>query len=398
MSDKINLLRRVESLDISPQFDGVSKLVCNIDDETQMSSGTDSGYVLEFDNPLITKTILDSMMAKIRGFHYQPFNATQALLDPAAEMGDAVSVKDVYGGIYNRSRNFSSLMTADISAPTDEEIDHEYKFETKQEKKVKHQIDGVRATLAVQAGLIEGVIQTVDGYETRFAQTDTKIEARVTKTGGNNVRNSFSWELTDSGHKWYANGNSTPVMSITKNGLVVNGSGEFSGTIKASSGEIGGFKIENECISTSGMGWWDEETERGIYFGTRGLKLGQNFWVNTSGKLYAKNLEIEGDSIKIGGKTITASALQSGSQASADNSSTWSDTSSTVSSNSSTWSTGAGYGYNFDSMKNGGNDAYPINASSFRYLGLQLKPQDISFIDGNGNTRTFTGVLRYVSE
>ena len=358
MSDKINLLRRVENLEVSPQFDGVSKLVCNIDDETQMSSGTDSGYVLEFDNPLITKTILDSMMSKIRGFHYQPFNATQALLDPAAEMGDAVSVKDVYGGIYNRSRNFSSLMTADISAPTDEEIDHEYKFETKQEKKVKHQIDGIRATLTVQAGLIEGVVSTVNGYETRFAQTDTKIEARVTKTGGNNVRNSFSWELTDSGHKWYANGNSTPVMSITKNGLVVNGSGEFSGTIRATSGEIGGFTIANEGISTQGLDWWNETIERGIYFGTRGIRLGQNFWVNTSGKLYAKNLEIQGDSIKIGGTTITASDLQSGAQASADNSDTWSYTSNTVSSNSNTWTTGASNG---NSAKKTWDDAQDVN-------------------------------------
>ena len=30
MSDRINLLRRVSSLDMSPEFDGVTKLICNI--------------------------------------------------------------------------------------------------------------------------------------------------------------------------------------------------------------------------------------------------------------------------------------------------------------------------------------------------------------------------------
>ena len=61
--------------------------------------------------------------------------------------------------------------------------------------------------------------------------------------------------------------------------------------------------------------------------------------------------------------------------------------------------TGVLGGYNFAAMTNyPAYYAYPLNASSFRYNGSQLRPQDISFVDGNGNTRTFTGVLRYITE
>lgn len=58
-------------------------------------------------------------------FRYTPFECTGALLDPAAELGDCVSVGGLYMPFYTRSTNFSGLMLADISAPFDEEANHE---------------------------------------------------------------------------------------------------------------------------------------------------------------------------------------------------------------------------------------------------------------------------------
>lgn len=286
MSDRINLLKRMESLEMSPQFDGISKLICNVDDETQIVVGDDSGYALEFYNPLMTHEILSQMLIRATGYQYQPYSAKEALLDPAAEMGDAISAKKLYGGLYQRSRDFTNLMTADIGAPTDEEIDHEYKFETPQERKIRRQFGDVKATFAIQAGL---------------------IEARVSKTSPEG-QTSFSWALDDTSHKWYANGNE--VMSVSASGLKVKG------RIEATSGYIGngtsGFTISARALY-NGMTSLGDTSHNGVYVGVDGISLGKGkFKVDAYGNLTATSGTFTGSvragSIQFGGSNGTFSA------------------------------------------------------------------------------------------
>lgn len=293
MSDRINLLKRMESLEMSPEFDGISKLICNIDDETQIVVGDDSGYALEFYNPIMTRSILTQLLNRVRGFQYQPYAAREALLDPAAEMGDAISAKKLYGGLYQRSRDFSNLMTAEIGAPTDEEIDHEYKFETPQERKIKRQFGDVKATFAIQAGL---------------------IEARVSKTSPAG-QTSFSWSLTDSAHVWYAN--SSEVMRVNSSGLKVKG------RIEATSGYIGngtsGFTISARALY-NGMTSFGDTSHNGVYVGVDGISLGKGkFKVDAFGNLTATSGTFTGNvragSIQYGGSngTFNAAGLSDGS-------------------------------------------------------------------------------------
>ena len=357
---------------MSPEFDGITKLICNIDDENQIVVGDDTGYALEFDNPLMTQEILTQMLNKVRGYQYQPFTATEALLDPAAEIGDAIAAKDLYGGLYQRSREFSNLMTADIGAPTDEEIDHEYKFETKQERKVKRQLGDVRATLLIQAG---------------------QIAAKVSKTGGNN--SSFGWVLDDESHTWYAN--DSEVMKVTAAGLKVKGQ------ITATSGYIGnennGFTISASAIY-NGMTSLNDITHNGIYIGTNGISLGKGaFKVTSSGAISANNMTLSG-TLNIGGRSITAANLELGARQSANNYSSWNGTTSTVNTNGKTWSTGAGYGYNYNNATQPNTGNYPsqftcgrLIASRISLSGGDLGTASITYTDGNGNVRTRTFVV-----
>lgn len=293
MSDRINLQRRVSELNKSPQFDSYSKVIIHIDDETDITVGDDYGRTLEFTNPFGTRQMAVDLLAKLRGFQYQPFTASGALLDPAAEIGDGVAVKDVYGGMYTRVRTFNRLMKADISAPHDEEIDHEYKFETPQERKIRRQFGDVRATFAVQAGL---------------------IEARVSKTSPEG-QTSFSWSLTDSAHVWYANG--SEVMRVNSSGLKVKG------RIEATSGYIGngtsGFTISARALY-NGMTSFGDTSHNGVYVGVDGISLGKGkFKVDASGNLTATSGTFTGSvragSIQYGGSngTFNAAGLSDGS-------------------------------------------------------------------------------------
>ena len=283
MSDSINILQRAENVEIAPLFNTYSKVILNIDDETQASSGSGSGRTLELDNPLFgSQAVAAKMLQRLRGYQYQPYSAQGALVDPAAEMGDAISVNDVYGGIYTRERNFSRLMITDVSAPNDEEINHEYKYETPTERKLKREMEDVRATFAIQSD---------------------RIEARVAKIGGNN--NSFGWVLTDSGHTWYSG--SKQVMKVSSSGL------EITGKITATSGYIGngsqGFEISSRSLF-NGMTSLNDTTHNGVYVGVDGISLGRgNFKVDASGNLTARRGTFGSLSVDSGGTSSYSGRL-----------------------------------------------------------------------------------------
>ena len=283
MSDSINILQRAENVEISPLFNTYSKVIINIDDETQASSGTDTGRTLELDNPLFgSQLVATKLLQRLHGFQYQPYSAQGALVDPAAEMGDAISVNDVYGGIYTRERTFGRLMITDVSAPNDEEINHEYKWETPTERKLKREMEDVRATFAIQSD---------------------RIEARVAKIGGNN--NSFGWVLTDSGHTWYSG--SKQVMKVSSSGL------EITGKITATSGYIGngsqGFEISSRSLF-NGMTSLNDATHNGVYVGVDGISLGRgNFKVDASGNLTARRGTFGSLSVDSGGTSSYSGRL-----------------------------------------------------------------------------------------
>ena len=67
------------------------------------------------------------LLTAIQGDAYSPFEAQNAAIDPAAEIGDAVSLPDgALSMIFSMSGELDGLCAVDISAPTDEAVDSAY--------------------------------------------------------------------------------------------------------------------------------------------------------------------------------------------------------------------------------------------------------------------------------
>lgn len=306
MADVVNIFNRLSNLEVSPQFNAYSKVVIHVSDETTYVSGNDDGRTLEIDNPFGTQAMADTILNSLLGFQYQPYQADGALLDPAAEIGDAANMRGNYGGIYTRDRTFGRLMKADISAPCDEEINHEYAYESPERREFTRAVGEVKASLII---------------------ANDRIDASVAQTGGDN--STFGWSMTSTGHTWYANGQE--VMKVTASGLSVKGN------VQATSGTIGGFTIGASAIYNNISSFGGTQST-GVYLGTNGIQLGQAFKVTSGGQVTATNISANNmtltGTLTIGGSTITAAALRSGAQS--------------AYSNSSYWSSGAGYGYNYN--------------------------------------------------
>ena len=288
-----NILKRARTLDISRQFSPYSGV--EILTGLQGDDGNDiiyyapsnpternSGRVLTIENPWGTQAQADAILTQIKGFSYQPYEATDAFVDPSAEIGDGVSVNDVYSGIYSLARRYSALMPADVAAPQSEEIDHEYPYESMADRSIERRFSAVESEFRIQSG---------------------EIAAKVSEVGG--ASNNVSWSLKSNAWTVYANG--TEVFKVDRNGATV------TGTIKATSGKIGGFDIGANAISYNGLTW--NGTRNGIYLGTSGIQLGNKngsyFQASATGDVKAHNMTLTG-TLNVGGSTISAANLRTG--------------------------------------------------------------------------------------
>lgn len=355
MSDIVSIGRRVSSVNASPQFSNYSKVIIHVSEDTTYEVGNDTGRTLEINNPFGTQAMAQSILDSLTGYQYQPYSADGALLNPAAEIGDAANMRGVYGGIYTRSRDFNRLMKANISAPEDEEINHEYKYESPTERKFTRQINDVKASLII---------------------ANDSINAKVSKTGGDN--SSFGWTLTDTSHAWYAN--SRKVMEVTSSGLSVEGK------VTATSGKIGGFNISASAIWNN-ISSMSGSQSTGVYVGTDGIKLGNKFTVTSTGEVEATQMKLWGslyfwDSTSRTYKTLNANNLRSGAE-SAYNSGSY-------------WSGGAGYGYNYNNATISGTGSYPNHftcgylsaKSGFSFGGYIWGTQTLNYKDHTGTNRS----------
>lgn len=315
MADIVQLAGRVTSLEVSPAFESYTKVIIHISDEEAIEVGNDIGRTLEIDNPFGTQEIAQNILDSLVGYQYQPYKADGAILNPAAEIGDGANMLGNYGGIYSRSRDFGTLMKADIAAPCDEEINHEYEYESPEDRQFTRQINEVKASLIIKANeILAEVVAKEDGEQS-----------------------SFGWSLLSNSWKVYSNG--MTVLSVDANGL------EVAGTIKAGTqvGGNNGFVISASAIYNN-IQSMDSTLDSGVYIGTDGIRLGSNFRVDNGGNVNANNVTLTG-TLTIGGTGITANALRSGAQS--------------AYTNGGAWTRGAGYGDNYNAATKSSGGTYP---------------------------------------
>lgn len=342
MAEVFNLLRRVKSLDISPEQPAYSGVVIFAGQDEkgnniEYSAGNRTGTVLEITNEWGSQAQADAIYRKIRGYKYQPYRATGSQLDPSVEIGDAVTVKDTYGGVFKKTTSFGRYASTDIEAPSKEEVEHEFQIQSSANRQYerftrsvrssltitasqiaaevedrKKEDTLIRATLTVQAGQIAAEVEDRKKADESIRATlkvqAEAIEARVTKEGGDS--SSFGWKLTATG--WSVYGNGSEKFRVDKDGAYVNGE------IRATSGKIGGFDIKSNYLSYNGQTWGGTNTA-GAYIGQSGIQLGKNFKVDMQGNLTASSGTFTGNvyagSVQYGGSAgyMSGGGISSGS-------------------------------------------------------------------------------------
>lgn len=266
MTESFNLLRRVQSLDISPELSGYSRVTIyagqNEKGEDKIyTAGDDTGTTLEVTNEWGTQEMAEAILKKIQGWRYQPYKAGGSSIDPSAEIGDAVTISDIYGGIFAKKTTYGKYIRTDLEAPSKEEVEHEFQVQSPTDRQYARFTASVRADLTLKSD---------------------QIKARVEKTVGDKTSD-FWWDLQADG--WFVGSQSKTIFSVKEGGA------EVEGEIRATSGSIGGFTIKDGYLCTNGQDW-NGSNSKGIYIGPEGIQCGseaRGVQLTSDGNLYAEN-------------------------------------------------------------------------------------------------------------
>ena len=171
MSDKVYLGQNASDLDYDEKAPKISRVNLAVDSDHIYTSGDDTGRTLEVSCPWGSQAMADSILAKVSGIEYQPYEARDALLDPATEIGDGITLGGVYSVLAQSYVSLDKQCAANISAPYTDEIDDEYPYKTPEQRKSERQLAQTRSLITKNAEEIKLEVQGLDGKYTKLYQT-----------------------------------------------------------------------------------------------------------------------------------------------------------------------------------------------------------------------------------
>ena len=190
-ADSVYLGLKARQLEDSPAYQPISCVMLTIGGEDAngnpivcQAGNPNSGRTIETSNPLIWdasigNTVAQNILDAVQGYAYKPFTADGAIINPAVEIGDAVEVGDVYSVIADIETTFSPLMSANISAPVGSDIDHEYPYESSENRELMQQLQGLKTSFIVENGWISAEISDVRQTEQGLQNNITQLEMTV---------------------------------------------------------------------------------------------------------------------------------------------------------------------------------------------------------------------------
>lgn len=255
--DNVFIGENCNDLDIGEKPVKISRVVINVDSEHSFTAGDDSGKTLEKTIPWGSQAMADSILEAIENVEYQPFTGSEALVDPAAEIGDAVTVGGVYSVLAQKEITNGKLTTMQISAPSTDEIEDEYPYQSRQMRQQQREIAQTRSAITKTANSIdlkvEEAVNDLAG-QISLQVTNGTDSSTLSMTIGETTITSPEIKFSSVGEisMSVTNGGTSSTLSLTIGGTTITSPAiEFSGLVTIESlKEDGSTTIDGSRITT----------------------------------------------------------------------------------------------------------------------------------------------------
>ena len=155
-------------------------------------SGSDTGRTLTALQPDGTNAMAAAILAKVSGYKHIGYEGSEALLDPAVELGDAVTVDGIYVPLIALDMTFDPMLAPDISAPDADEIDDEYPYKSPTQRQIERNFAKARSLITKTS---EEIMLKVEGIDGKYTEVKTTLDgltvmdaSGTTKINGSSIK------------------------------------------------------------------------------------------------------------------------------------------------------------------------------------------------------------------
>lgn len=271
MSDKYYVGGDITSFSDNGKYKPISRVTLLVDDENSLTAGDDTGMEVIASCPHATQPMVSALLQTMKGYQYQAYEAGAANIDPAAELGDGVTVGGIYSPLSKLSDDGRGY--AGISSPGEAEMEDEYPAEGYITQEFNRKIAETRSLITKTSEEIMLKVEGVDGRVTSLSTSIDGIEANISSLNGS---------ITN--------------IKADINGLRTTVSGKIDGSTAQSMIDQSIDKI-TLSVSSSGSGTTFKILSNGVVVDSTGSIDLHVDAVNIDGTLTAS--EIEGDTITV---------------------------------------------------------------------------------------------------
>ena len=178
MSEKYYVGGDVTSFADNGKYKPISRVTLLVDDENSLTAGDDTGMEVIASCPHATQPMVNALLQTMKGYQYQAYEAGAANIDPAAELGDGVTVGGIYSPLSKLSDDGRGY--AGISSPGEAEMEDEYPSDGYITREFNRKIAETRATITKTNEEINLKVEGIDGRVSDITQTVDGISLSVT--------------------------------------------------------------------------------------------------------------------------------------------------------------------------------------------------------------------------
>ena len=188
MSDKYFVGQDMTSFSDNGQYKPISRVTLLLDDEKSLTAGDDTGMEITASCPYATQAMVNALLQRMKGYRYQAYEAGAANIDPAAELGDGVTVGGIYSPLSKLSDDGRGY--AGISSPGEAEMEDEYPAEGYITQEFNRKIAETRSTITKTS---EEIMLKVEGIDGKYTEVKTTLDGlTVTDASGTTKINGSS--------------------------------------------------------------------------------------------------------------------------------------------------------------------------------------------------------------
>ena len=135
-------------ISVGDQLAPITKVVLHKMDGNKFTAGDDSGRTLNVDSPWATQEAVNYILETVYGYKYQPFTASNVVIEPAVEIGDVLNFGGTGKCCYQHDTAYGKAMISTMGAMEEKEINHDYKYISSDSRSTSRALSGYGSALS----------------------------------------------------------------------------------------------------------------------------------------------------------------------------------------------------------------------------------------------------------